>query len=663
VTTLAKARIDLGRVRAYGTPRRLALVAEDVPEAQRPETSQVMGPPERVGFGPDGKPTLAAEKFAEKAGVPLDQVRVTDTDKGRYLSAVREEPCMEAGNLLETILPQVILSIPFPKSMRWGDLSVSFARPVISLTALLGERVLDFQIGDIRSSNRVFGHHFMHPEAVTLGCADDYAAALEKAGVIADMDRRRSLLESGIREAAASSGSVLLEDGALVEIVNNLVEYPYPVVGKFDDVFLELPDEVLITAMREHQKYFALTDADGKLRPLFIAVNNTRARDMAVVARGHEKVIRARLSDARFFFHKDLESSLDQFAEKLRSVTFQASLGSMYGKRDRLTVLAGYLARRVPSPNLQTLLADSVRAAQLCKADLVSQMVIEFTNLQGIMGRVYALKAGESAEVASAIEQHYRPVHSGGKLPDTLTGTVLAMADKIDTLCGCFSADLIPTGASDPYALRRQAIGILQILMEARLTLSLAELVETGVGLYEPDPAKKQAVAARVMDFLRSRLANLLVDQGISREAVNSGLAVSFDKVPDDLLRIRALDRLRREPDFEPLSIAFKRVVNILRKTDPGTFPRAVDKTRFESPAEARLLSSCQEVADRVAGLAGSGEYEQALREVAAIRPHVDRFFDEVMVMAEDPALRANRLALLASVAALFGNLADFSMI
>ncbi|MFH1154188.1 MAG: glycine--tRNA ligase subunit beta [Pseudomonadota bacterium] len=662
LTTLSKARVDCGKAEYYGTPRRLALMVQDVPEMQRAETTTVMGPPERVGFGADGKPTLAAEKFAEKAGVSLDRIQVVDTDKGRYLSAVKEEACLPTGTLLQNVLPQVILSIPFPKSMRWGDLAISFARPIISVTALLGNQILDFQVGNIRSSAMVFGHHFMHPGPVALESAEAYADTLKSVGIIADIDERRDLLEKKILQAAETSGSVLLEDKALVDIVTNLVEYPYPVVGRFDEEFLELPDEVLITAMREHQKYFALRDEQGRLKPMFIAVNNTRARDMTVVARGHEKVIRARLSDAKFFYRGDLESTLDQFAEKLKSVTFQASLGTMYAKRERLVVLTGYLAQSVETGDKVILAADAARAAQICKADLVSQMVIEFTNLQGIMGRVYAQKAGETPEVASAIEQHYRPVHSGGKLPDTLTGKILAIADKIDTICGCFSADLIPTGASDPYALRRQGIGILQILMDSGLTLSLSVLVDRGVGLYEADPSKQKMISAKVMEFLRGRLANLLIDQGVSREAVNSALAVSFDVVPDDLLRIKALDRLRQEPDFEPLSVAFKRVVNILKKVDSSHLA-SVEEALFESAAEAQLLKSCRDVSARVREFTGQGDYELALKEIATLRPDVDRFFDDVMVMAEDQAVRGNRLALLASVSSLFSNLADFSLI
>jgi len=423
-----------------------------------------------------------------------------------------------------------------------------------------------------------------------------------------------------------------------------------------------VPDEALITAMREHQKYFALTDANGALKPCFIAVNNTLATDMDVVAAGHGKVIRARLADAQFFYKVDLESTLDDFAEKLKKVTFQASLGSMYEKRQRLEALGQYLTGVIYPDGNETLLENVVRAARICKADLVSQMVIEFTKLQGVIGRVYAEKAGENKEVSTAIEQHYRPVHAGAQLPASETGKLLALADKMDSICGCFSIDLVPTGASDPYALRRQSIGIVQIMLEAGFTFSLKALVEKGVSLYVDDADKAAAVTDQVLSFIKGRMGNMLVDQGHSRESVNSALAVSFDNVPDCLLRIRALDNMRREPDFEPLSIAFKRVVNILKKADVKE-GITVDEILFEDESEKALYSACQAVGEQVKAFTAAGDYEKALKKIATLRPFVDRFFDEVMVMVDDEAVKQNRMGLLCAVAALFQNIADFTLI
>ncbi|MBI9088219.1 MAG: glycine--tRNA ligase subunit beta [Desulfobacterium sp.] len=657
---LTAARIEHGKTTIYGTPRRLALKVADLPEMQAAKKTTLTGPPERIAFDKDGNPTVPAQKFAEKAGVSLEEITIVDTDKGRYLTAVVEESCESSATILEGLLPGLILNIPFPKSMRWGDLAISFARPITSLVGLLGKTVLDFTVGDIRSGSQVFGHFFMAHQKFDLKSSEDYVETLRSANVIIDMDERKALLRKTIQAAADAAGAVILKDEELVDIVNNLVEYPYPVVGQFDEEFLELPDKVLITAMREHQKYFALTDADGKLKPCFIAVNNTKAKDMDLVAKGHGKVIRARLADAQFFYRVDLESSLDDFVEKLKKVTFQASLGSMYEKTERLEFLTNLLTDLVDGDD--ALRKKVTRAARISKADLVSQVVIEFTKLQGIIGRVYAEKGGEDPEVAKAIEEHYRPVHSGGALPTTDTGRLLALADKIDTLCGCFSADLIPTGASDPYALRRQSIGIIQIILDGKFDFSLRSLVRKGVSKYQPDPDKKHDISTKVLEFLKSRMTNMLVEQGFSREAVNSALSVSFYNVPDAVLRIKALDALRQAPDFEPLSTAFKRVVNILKKANADEKTR-VNENLFNSDAEKALHLACTQVTVQVHACIENGDYDAALKEISTLRPHVDTFFDDVMVMVDDLGIRTNRMALLSSVAALFRNIADFSQI
>ncbi|SLM32668.1 Glycine--tRNA ligase beta subunit [Desulfamplus magnetovallimortis] len=667
---LEKNRIEYGDAKCFGTPRRLALMVKDVGEMQQAETVTITGPPASAGFDKNGNPTIAAEKFAEKAGVKVDEIKIVDTPKGQYLSAIKTEKCEVSATIIEAMLPELILGIPFPKSMRWGDFSISFARPIISLMALLGETVLDFRLEDIRSSNETFGHPFMHPGRFKVANPSEYTKVLRDAGVIVDMDERKQLMREKIESVAKENNSKVLADENLIDIVCNLVEYPFPVLGKFDDEFLEVPDEVLITAMREHQKYFSLVDDKGSLKPCFIAVNNTRTRDMNIVAKGHEKVLRARLSDAKFFYKVDLESTMDKFAEKLKKVTFHAQLGSMFEKRERLVQLVSLLAELPENAEISALKADLIRAAELCKADLVSQMVIEFTNLQGIIGRRYAEKGGETAEVARAIEEHYRPTHSGGQLPETLTGRLLAIADKIDTICGCFAIDLVPTGASDPYALRRQSIGILQIMLDSGFTFSLKVLVEKSVALYFSDKKtiyvadkKKQAqIVENIIGFIKTRMTNMLVEQGYTREAVASAISVSCDNLPDTLLRVKALDLLRKAPDFEPLSAAFKRVVNILKKADLEELPEVNDGL-FENGAEKKLYSACTGVASRVNELTKNGNYDAALKEIAAIRPDVDHFFDDVMVMVDDKAVRKNRIALLSAVAAIFENIADFSQI
>jgi len=662
LSALDKNRIEHGEARIFGTPRRLALMIERVGDMQATNISTLTGPPERAGFDENGKPTLAAEKFAAKAGVVVQDIRVEDTPKGRYLVAVIEEKCESAVLILESILPKEILAIPFPKSMRWGDLSISFARPIISLVGLLGAKILDFKVGNIKSSSYIFGHPFMSPGKYKVTAAEKYIETAEAAGIIPDIEKRRAELARAVNALAKDHHARILEDEDLVDTVTNLVESPFPVAGTFDEAFLEVPQEVLITAMREHQKYFALVDEKGRLLPQFIAVNNTRARDMRLVAKGHEKVLRARLSDAKFFYRTDLESSLDEFAEKLKTVTFHEKLGTVYEKTLRISVLAKYLAGVSVYPDKEVLQKDITRAASICKADLVSHVVIEFTNLQGIIGRAYALKAGEKEDVAHAVEQHYRPVYSGGKLPENPCAALLAVADKLDTICGCFSVDLIPTGGADPYALRRQGIGIIQIMIGENLVFSLLSMIDKGLEPFVSDPLKKQEIALKVKEFLQNRMVNILTDMGFSKEAVNSALWASFDNIPDVVARVKALDSFRKEPDFEPLSITFKRVDNIIRKSDLAA-EIVVDESLFQDPSEGALYAAVREVRQKTETLIKAGNYEEALSAIAGLRPSVDAFFTGVMVMAEDERIRKNRLALLSSVSGLFKDIADFSMI
>ncbi|WP_457553799.1 glycine--tRNA ligase subunit beta [Desulfobacula sp.] len=662
LSALDRSRIDHGSALTYGTPRRLVLIVKEVSDYQNPKTSTITGPPARVGFDEKGNPTLAAEKFAVKAGIGLDQIKVEDTPKGSYLTAVISEKCESCASILEHILEKQILSLPFPKSMRWGNLSISFARPIISLIGLLGEKILDFKVGNIKSGQYLFGHQFMCPGKYKVASADAYFQVVQQAGIIPDIDKRKAALKESINACAKEHDAKILEDDELINLVTNLVESPFPVVGFFDDEFLEVPDEVLITAMREHQKYFAMIDENNHLKPMFIAVNNTNAKDMRLVARGHEKVLRARLFDAKFFYEVDCRSSLDEFAQKLKKVTFQAKLGSVHDKILRIKAFAEYLAQESSYSDKHILAQDVVRAAQICKADLVSQVVIEFTKLQGIIGRIYAQKAGEKEDIALAIEQHYRPVYSGGALPENPIACLLAIADKLDTICGCFCVDLIPTGGADPYALRRQGIGIIQIMVEENMVFSLKAMIDKGLTFYIEDADKRDETALKILAFFKNRMVNILTEKGFSKEAVNSALRASFDNVPDVVLRVKALDVLRKEPDFEPLSITFKRVENILKKAGNKSFI-SVDETLFEDPSEKELFSFVNKVSLLVENFIQKGDYDTALSHIATLRPKVDTFFDDVMVMAENTKIRDNRIALLSSVSGLFKNIADFSMI
>ena len=657
VRKLDEARIDHGAARVLGTPRRLAVIIDDVAARQNSVTENVTGPPQRVAVDAQGQWTMAAVKFAEKVGVAPERLTFIDTEKGRYLCAAITDKGTTTGKFLKQALPDIILSIPFPKTMRWADLSIAFARPIQSIAALLGNAVIAFSLEQRLKSNRYArGHRFMHPRNIKIRHADEYVQCLREADVIVDIQERKEMVRREIVAAAARMGGKIVPDDALLDTVTNLVEIPVAAAGRFDEGFLELPREILITSMREHQKYFAVVDGQERLMPCFVAVNNTRAKDMDLVAKGHERVLRARLSDAQFFYRADLQHKMESWGERLSGVLFQAQLGTMEAKVRRIQQLGSHLAD-MAAPGVKPLV---LRAAQLCKTDLVSQVVFEFPNLQGTMGRIYAAKAGEDAQVAAAIEEHYRPTYSGGALPQTTTGALLAIADKLDTICGCFSVGLLPTGASDPYALRRQAIGIIQIMRQHQLFFSLKEAIAVSLNCFEA--AKAQETMEAVHAFLQQRISYILSEEGFAKDIIAAVVTVSIDQIPGVWQRVQALQQLRNAPDFEPLAVAFKRAVNILRKAPelPATGP---DPAVFEDASERQLFEAYQQVKSQVAEQLSAAQWYEALCVIATLRQPVDRFFEEVMVMVENPALRRNRLALLQAIANLFNHIADFSKI
>jgi glycyl-tRNA synthetase beta chain len=655
---LSDARIDHGRLQIYGTPRRLAVTVEDVATKQKSVKSEVIGPPANIGFDDTGNPTMAGQKFAEKVGVGVNKLKIKETPKGAYLAAEKRERGLATKLLLKEILPSVILSAPFPKKMRWASLDIEFARPIHNVLALLGKSVVSFNLGNLKSGRYTHGHSFMAPAKIKLNSPEEYLEKLRAAHVVADMQERKEILKEKIAAVAADLQGRILPDEELVDINNNLVEYPIPVAGKFDTEFLEVPDEVLINAMREHQKYFAMVDSENNLMPCFIAVNNTAARDPALSATGHQRVIRARLADAQFFYQGDLEVTNDERVEKLKKVLFQAELGTVFEKSERVAKIAEVLAASIEKGD--RLKAQALRAARLSKSDLVSQVVGEFPKLQGIMGRIYAGLAGEPAGVAAAVEEHYRPVYSGAPLPETMVGAVVSIADKMDSICGCFSVGLIPTGASDPYALRRQGIGIIQIMQDQGFTFSLSGLIEESLKGFQPDDSK--AVRDQVHAFLQNRMTGLLAEDGFSKDSIAAVLSAACDNIPETWSKVEALERLKAKPDFEPLAAAFKRVVNIIKKAD-NVEGGDIKPALFEHPSEAALLDAYELVNRQIEEDLAAGSFDRALVKIASLRDAVDDFFDGVMVMADNLEIRRNRLLLLGQVAALFGKFADFSKI
>ena len=656
---LSAARIACGEAHVYGTPRHLAVVIHNVATRQKTVTTEVLGPPQKVAYDGAGNPTVAVQKFAEKVGVDVRSLKVKKTEKGSYVCAKVVERGLATRTILKQMLPEVILSIPFPKTMKWGELNITFARPIHSILALLGSQVVPFQLGNIKSGRTTFGHSFMHPSKIKISEPEEYVDKLRSVQVVVDMAERKQETAREIEAAAASVGGNILPDDELLDIVTNLVEYPVATAGRFDDAFLDIPREILITAMREHQKYFAVVDADDNLMPYFIAVNNTRTKDLSLVAKGHERVLRARLADAQFFYQSDIKVLFEPWNERLEGVLFQAALGTMAEKIQRVMKIGAHVAGLVSGD--AAFHARVIRAAGLCKADLVSQVVVEFPKLQGVMGRIYATYSKEPMDVASAIEEHYRPTYSGGPLPETRTGAVLAIADKIDSICGCFSVGLVPTGASDPYALRRQGIGIINIMLDQGLAIPLKDVIVTSLALFSEKSQKNTVETAEsVLTFLKNRMSRQLVEEGYSKDVIAAVVGAGVASVPEVWSRVDALEKLKGLPDFEPLAIAFKRVVNIIHKAE--RFEGAVvDEKLFEHSSEIDLFTAFKDVKQRALAHLKKGRFEEGLLEVASLRDRVDAFFDGVLVMAENKGVRQNRLALLGTVAELFDKFADFS--
>lgn len=653
---LENARITYGEVSTYATPRRLAIAIADVARQQQRQTLELTGPPARIAFDAEGRPTKAAEGFARTNGVGVDDLKTIDTEKGQYLFLSK---VIEGGSTVEQlpeILPRVIAKIPFKKSMRWRDLDIRFARPMHWIVALYGGEIIPFTFGDLISGNCSRGHRFMAPGEFSVSGAGDYVSKAEKQYVIPQVAKRRQMIEAQLEKLAEQLGGRINPDPELLDEVSFLVEMPQALAGSIEDRFLQLPPELLITSMREHQRYFTLVDKQGRLLPHFITIANTLAKDPGVVVAGNERVLRARLSDAMFFWQEDQKSKLEDRLEALKKVVYQARLGTSYEKVERFTQLAEDLAQQLSPENLKL----TRRAALLAKCDLETGMVYEFPELQGIMGREYALLEGEDSRVAKAIYEHYLPIQAGGELPSDDLGAFVSIADKIDSICGCFSVNLIPTGTADPYALRRCAIGILAIILDRGYAVSIPGLVEKSVALLEKQRQRPAAeIIADVVEFIRLRLVNMLAGQQYPVDVVEAVLSASFIEPGDAVERIKALSLLKEQADFEPLAVAFKRVGNIIK----GGLDQPVDPALFEAPCEAGLYEALQKVEAQVGTLLKSHDYARALDAIAGLRGPVDEFFDGVMVMTDDVAVKNNRLALLTSIAALFKDIADFGRI
>jgi glycyl-tRNA synthetase beta chain len=652
--TLSDRRIAHGEIRTMGTPRRLVWMVKDVAGKQEAKTVEITGPSKEAAFDQAGNPTQAALGFARAQGVSANELQVKETSKGEYMVITRHQAGISTVELLGSVLVDLVQNIPFPKSMRWGDLKVHFARPIHWIVALLGKEVVPFTYGNVTSGNTSYGHRFMSPGPFEISDLDGYIEALRERFVIVDIEERRERIRQLIAACAQEKHGKIRQDEGLLDEVVQLAEYPTAVCGSFDRHYLELPPEVLITAMRSHQRYFAVVDDSDKMMPYFVTVNNTLTRDPQVVAHGNERVIRARLEDARFYYVEDQKVSLDDRVEELKEVVFHSKLGTSYEKLERFKALAEYMADQV-APEQKPIVS---RAALLCKSDLVTGTVGEFPELQGVMGRAYARLAKEDEEVAEAIYEHYLPTHAGGQLPSSISGALVSIADKLDTVVGCFGVGQIPTGTADPFALRRQALGIIRIILDKDLSLSLSELIKKAISgldgkLTEPDEQTYQGV----LDFFKVRLQHFLIGQGQPQDVVEAVLAYHLDPLVETVAKIATLEAFKKRETFGPLVATVKRVVNILKEP----VDTSVDAELLVNQAEKDLyqeLVSCEQKLQKVLA---QRDYGGVLEGLIQLEAPIAHFFDEVMVLDKDLSLRMNRLALLTRVADLFQQLADFS--
>jgi glycyl-tRNA synthetase beta chain len=668
-----------GEISYIDTPRRLAVLAPGIPAAQPDLSEQITGPSARVAFK-DGQPTPAAQAFAKKAGVDVTKLERVTTPKGEYLSAKIAKRGRSAAEILTEALPKEIASIYWPKSMYWRKPSERFVRPVRWLVAMLDDQVIPLEFGGIRAGNQTRGHRILSDGPVAIPSAGSaYVGALKQAKVLSRGGREQQIRKALDAATRSVPGARWREDKSLLETVVNLTEWPSVILGSFDAEFLELPDEILVTVMREHQKYFAVEDADGKLLPHFLAVLNTDGDPEGLIRHGNERVLCARFNDAHFFWQTDQKHPLRERVSWLKNVTFQKDLGSYYEKTLRVQRLCSWVCEGIRQKGIHVRPGIVHKAVCLAKTDLTTELVKEFTELQGIVGGLYArvqtldrdMPDATRQLIAVVIYDQYKPESADDSVPRTIEGAVLSICDKADTIAGMFALGLQPTGSKDPFALRRQANGVVKTIAKHKLPLGLSHLFDLARETYKDSAAEKEFTREikyedAIRAFFRERLEFYLRDQlGYKYDVVNAVLAAGADDIVDAVLRAEAVSKVRGSGDFDSISVAFKRIKNILRQAAENRRRIAsdVDVAAFREEAEKNLGTLIPEIASAVDKYRQAKDYSRALAEISRIRPAVDTFFDKVMVMVEDEQLRANRLALLQTLLAEFSTIADFSEI
>jgi len=652
VAGLNEAGLNFSEAKAYATPRRLAVIIRNLDSQQADKVVEKRGPSLQAAYGPDGTPSKAALGFASSCGASFDQLEKLETDKGTWLifkQAVKGQATVE---LIPDLIRKSLAQLPIAKRMRWGDYDHEFVRPVHSAVLLFGSDVIAAEILGLKTGRLSFGHRFLSPGTIVLGHPNDYVEKLLAAKVTVDFEQRMRQIETGAQQAAIQLGGIAHIEEDLLEEVAALNEWPVPVVGNFDARFLELPMEVLITTMQSNQKYFPVKNEKGGLLPHFITFANIESSNPDSIRQGNERVVLPRLVDAEFFWKQDRKQSLAHRVYSLKTIVFQKDLGTLYDKTQRVANLASLIAEKLGAD-----VALAKRAALLAKTDLMTNMVGEFANLQGTMGRYYAAADGEHADVAVALEEHYYPKQSGGATPSAQIGQVLALAEKIDTLAGIFSAGLIPTGDKDPYALRRATLGILRVLIENGIALDVVELLDAALEQFSHS-FNKAETRQKVNDFIFDRLKGYCLDQGYGSDEFEAVLAVNPTRPLDFMLRIRAVQTFRALPEAESLAAANKRIINILKKSDQ---PLADNIGNLVEAAEKNLLVAAEESEAAILPLLAEQNYPMALSRLAQLRDTVDAFFDNVMVNTDDVALRNSRLALLAKLSNQFLKIADIS--
>jgi len=662
---LAAYDLSFGQIETFATPRRLIVVVSRLIDRQPDRTERILGPPVSVAFGAEKTPTRAAEGFANKYGLAVADLRSVETEKGCYLGFDKTTSGKATREILPEVVRSIITSMEFSRRMKWEETQFLFVRPIRWILCLLGGEVLPMTLAGVDSSNRTFGHRVLAQNVtVEVNNFEDYRRNLITSKVDIDPASRYNTISSLLETKAAENKGSLVRDQALLGLVVHLNEWPSVICGKFDPSFLRLPREVLVTVMRQHQKYFSIEDKERRLLPKFLAVADADPQHDALITRGHERVLKARLADAGFFWDADMKVKLEDRVDKLKKIVFQERLGSVYDKTKRVALLAEFIAR---SARRLDLIPDVTHAARLCKVDLTSEMVREFTDLQGVMGGLYAKAEQIGERVADAIYDHYRPMTLEDESPRNLVGAILSLSDKIDSVVAAFSIGLVPTGSRDPLALRRQTLGLIKVLLDNKLSVSLKKISLKAYSNLKRQRLAEQSFEQTYLDFktfFEDRLKFIFKEQGYRYDEINSIVDVDSDDAADCLERLRSLSAMRSSPDFNSLAVSFKRIKNIIFKAGLDIRgPFSVDPEKFQMDEEWALHAKIRSSFPAITRSRKKRDYQRTFELMASFRPQVDLFFDRVLVMAEEPVLQANRLGLLGTLLVIFRNIADISEI